>query len=91
MKRVWLLAILGTALTVHAQPLPQPPHLEGAEKKALLDRYAKQLDTELGLLTALDELDRDSTENDNKTHRALDDVHCHVAEARAFAAFWKSK
>jgi len=30
-----------------------------------------------------------SVENDNKTHRALDDVHCHVAEARAFAAFWQ--
>ncbi len=66
MKRVWLLAIVAIAQTAHAQPLPQPPHLEGAEKKALLDRYAKQLDTELGLLKALDELDRDSTEIDNK-------------------------
>ena len=30
-----------------------------------------------------------SVENDNKTHRALDDVYCHLAEARAFAAFWQ--
>lgn len=66
MKFVWLLATLAIAPPVPAQPLPQPPHLEGAEKKALLDRYAKQLDQELGLLTALDQLDRDSTEMDNQ-------------------------
>ena len=64
--RLWPLAIALVAHVAIAQPLPQPPHLAGAEKKALLDRYAKQLDTELGLLKALDELDRDSTEIDNK-------------------------
>lgn len=31
-----------------------------------------------------------STENDNKTHRALDDVHCHLAETRAFVDMWKA-
>lgn len=65
LRRAILLSLL-VAWPVLAQPLPQPPHLEGAEKKALLDRYAKQLDTELGLLKALDELDRDSTEIDNQ-------------------------
>lgn len=30
-----------------------------------------------------------STANDDKTHRALDDVQCHVAEAQAFAALWR--
>jgi septal ring factor EnvC (AmiA/AmiB activator) len=65
-KHPWLLATLVVAQAGLAQPLPQPPHLEGAEKKALLDRYAKQLDQELGLLTALDQLDRDSTEMDNQ-------------------------
>ena len=66
MNCAWLFAILAVAQLAQVQPLPAPPHLEGAEKKALLDRYAKQLDTELGLLKALDELDRDSTEIDNK-------------------------
>jgi oligoribonuclease len=29
--------------------------------------------------------------NDGKTHRALDDVRCHVQEAQAFAALWTSQ
>ena len=65
----WLLLSLALTLNAQsltAQPLPQPPHLEAKEKKELLDRYSKQLDVELGLLTALDQLDRDSTEMDNK-------------------------
>ena len=32
-----------------------------------------------------------STANDGKTHRALDDVRCHLAEARAFATFWRDR
>ena len=31
-----------------------------------------------------------TTVNDDKTHRALDDVYCHIEEARAYAALWNS-
>lgn len=65
MKRFLLPGLLLSAICL-GQPLPQPPHLEPPERKALLDRYAKQLDTELGLLTKLDELDRDATEIDTQ-------------------------
>ena len=58
---MWLLA-----MPALAQPLPQPPHLEGKERKELLDRYQKSLETELGLLTALDQLDRDASEADTQ-------------------------
>lgn len=30
-----------------------------------------------------------STANDGKTHRALDDIRCHLAEAQAFKAAWQ--
>ena len=32
-----------------------------------------------------------SVENDNKTHRALDDARCHLREARAFKAHWNAQ
>lgn len=31
-----------------------------------------------------------SEANDAKTHRALDDVHCHLAETRAFTNMWRA-
>lgn len=49
-----------------AQPLPQPPQLEPKERKELLERYQKTLETELGLLTALDQLDRDAADADTQ-------------------------
>ena len=29
-----------------------------------------------------------SSANDGKTHRAMDDIRCHLEEARAFKAHW---
>jgi oligoribonuclease len=30
-----------------------------------------------------------SAENDSKTHRALDDIRCHLAEAKAYRQLWR--
>lgn len=32
-----------------------------------------------------------STANDSKTHRALDDIRCHLEEARAYQAHWQKQ
>ena len=68
------LALLGLALccapaVLSAQPLPQAPNLDAAARKALSERYAKALSSELGLLKALDQLDRDADDLDARMVR----------------------
>ena len=61
-----LVLLCGTAL---AQPLPQTPRLDAAERKSLAEWYAKVLSTELGLLKTLDQLDRDADDLDARMVR----------------------
>lgn len=58
-----------------------------------LDRFLRYWCIDIGVVRRAHEMwvgTEVSTANDGKTHRALDDIRCHLDEARAFKALWAS-
>ena len=68
--------------------------------RRFIDRYLGELSKalrywciDIGVIRRAHEMwvgPRPSDANDGKTHRALDDIRCHVEEARAFAELWSA-
>lgn len=59
-----------------------------------LDKHLRYWCIDIGVVRRAHEMwsgaPQPSSANDAKTHRALDDARCHLAEARAFALLWES-
>lgn len=57
-----------------------------------LDRFLRYWCIDIGVIRRAHEMwvgSVVSTENENKTHRAIDDVWCHLKEARIFRDLWR--
>ena len=58
-----------------------------------LDSFLRHWMIDIGVVRRAHEMwvgDLPSAINESKTHRSLDDVYCHLEEARAFASLWQS-
>lgn len=57
-----------------------------------VDKFLRYWCIDVGVIRRAHEMwssaPRPSSANDSKTHRALDDIRCHLEEARAFKSLW---
>jgi oligoribonuclease len=104
MMKAWLGRPMRLAVTGRGSPLIQPGTLilagsgVGHFDRKFIDKYMPQLSKmlrywciDIGTIRRAHDMwvgTTVSVENDNKTHRAIDDAYCHLREARAFRTQW---
>jgi oligoribonuclease len=94
-----LLAWLSAALPPDGFPVVLAGSGVGHFDRRFIDKYMPQLSQQLrywcidiGVIRRAHDMwvgTTVSTDNDRKTHRAIDDAYCHLSEARAFGNLWR--